>query len=285
VKILNKVAGLKFPKSNIIYYFKIDEPLELKRGDFCIVETSLGLDIGEVIIPFKYLEENELGVPLKSIIRIATPDDLKNWELIKQKEEEYLYTCKEKIKKYNLPMKLLNVKVLFDNSRAIFYFISSERVDFRELVKDLVQTFKTKIELRQIGVRDGIKLMGSMGICGREVCCVSFIQKFNPIHISMAKTQKIALNQSKVSGICGRLMCCLSYENEFYKKSLKKYPKIGKTIDTEKGKGKVVEINVLKKYLILEQEEGETKKMIKISEEDLEKIYSENKDIPYQESD
>lgn len=273
MKILTKVTGLRFPKSNVIYYFKIDESLELKKGDFCIVDTSLGLDIGEVIIPSKYLEENELGLPLKSIIRKATPQDLKTRELIKQKEEECLNICKEKIKKYNLPMKLLHVKCLFDHSRLIFYFISSERVDFRELVKDLVQTFKTKIELRQIGVRDGIKLMGSIGICGREVCCVSFIQKFNPIHINMAKIQKIALNQAKVSGICGRLMCCLAYENEFYKESLKKYPEIGDLIDTEKVKGKVVEINILKKYIILEQEEGETKKRIKISEEELEKIY------------
>ncbi len=269
---VTNITGLKFQKSNIIYYFKIDNSLELKKGDFCIVETSLGIDIGEVVITNKEIEETELTTPLKAIIRKATSEDLKNWSIIKQNEEKAFNVCKEKIKKYGLPMKLLYVKSLLDSSRLIFYFISAERVDFRELVKDLVQTFKTKIELKQIGVRDGIKLVGSMGICGREVCCVSFIQKFSPIHINMAKIQKIALNQAKVSGICGRLMCCLAYENEFYKESLQKYPEIGDIIETKKGKGKVTEINILKKYLIIEQEEGETKKRIKISEEELPNI-------------
>jgi len=180
-------------------------------------------------------------------------------------------------------MKLVYAKYLFDKSRIIFYFVSTQRIDFRELVKELAKIFKTKIELRQIGVRDGAKLIGGMGICGREICCLSYIQKFSPIHINMAKIQRIALNQSKVSGLCGRLMCCLSYESEFYKESLKKYPKLRDNIETGKGKGKVVEINVLKKYITLELESdsksknGGIKKRIKIPEEEFEKLGIKNK--------
>jgi len=274
---LLRVTGLKFPKTNFIYYFRINNNLKLKRGDFCLVNTSVGLDLGKVAIPYKYIKNGELETPLKSIIRKANREDLKKWELIKQEEIEALNLCREKIKKYNLPMKLVYAKYLFDKSRIIFYFISSQRVDFRELVKDLVKTFKTKVELRQIGVRDGTKMIGGLGICGREVCCASFIQKFKPIHINMAKVQKISLNQSKVSGLCGRLMCCLSYESEFYKETLKKYPEIGDDLKTEKGIGKVVEINILKRYIIVELEESGVKKRTKISEEELEEIKINNK--------
>ncbi|MEN3189977.1 MAG: regulatory iron-sulfur-containing complex subunit RicT [Atribacterota bacterium] len=272
-----KVTGLKFPKTNFIYYFRINNKTKLKRGDFCLVNTSIGLDLGKVAIPYRYIKNGELETPLKCILRKANRKDLKKWELIKQEEIKALNLCKEKINKYNLPMKLVYAKYLFDKSRIIFYFISSQRVDFRELVKDLVKTFKTKVELRQIGVRDGTKMIGGLGICGREVCCASFIQKFNPIHINMAKVQKIALNQSKVSGICGRLMCCLSYESEFYEESLKKYPEVGEDIEIEKAIGKVVEINILKKYIIVELEESGLKKRIKISEEELEEIRRKNK--------
>jgi len=274
---LPKVTGLKFPKTNFIYYFRINNNLKLKRGDFCLVNTSVGLDLGKVAIPYKYIKNGELETPLKSIIRKANSEDLKKWELIKQEEIEALNLCREKIKKYNLPMKLVYAKYLFDKSRIIFYFISSQRVDFRELVKDLVKTFKTKVELRQIGVRDGTKMIGGLGICGREVCCASFIQEFKPIHINMAKVQKIPLNQSKISGLCGRLMCCLSYESEFYKETLKKYPEIGDDLETEKGIGKVVEINILKRYIIVELEESGVKKRTKISEEELEEIKINNK--------
>lgn len=267
------VAGLKFPKTNYIYYFKINNRIELKKGDLCLVKTSIGLDLGKVVIPYKYIKSNELESPLKSIFRKANKVDLKKWEVIKQEESEALNICKEKIKQHNLPMKLVYVKYLFDKSRIIFYFVSIQRVDFRELVKDLAKIFKTKIELRQIGVRDGTKMMGGLGMCGREVCCASFIQKFTPVHINMAKVQKIALNQSKVSGLCGRLMCCLSYESEFYRECLKKYPKLGDNIETEKGKGKVIEINVLKKYIVFESEEdSDIKKRIKISEDELEEL-------------
>ena len=273
-----KVTGLKFAKTNYIYYFKIDNKIKLKKGDICLVKTAIGLDLGKVVIPYKYIKNDEIDTPLKNILRKANTEDFKKLEIIKQEEIDALNICKEKIKKYKLPMKLVYVKYLFDKSRIIFYFVSTQRIDFRELVKDLAKVFKTKIELRQIGVRDRTKLIGGIGICGREVCCASFIQKFTPIHINMAKIQKIALNQSKVSGLCGRLMCCLSYESEFYKEALKKYPKLRDNVETEKGKGKVIEINVLKKYIIVELESdsnsknGGIKKRIKIPEEEFEKL-------------
>ncbi len=273
-----KVTGLKFAKTNFIYYFKINNRIRLKKGDVCLVKTAIGLDLGTVVIPYKYIKNDEIDTPLKSVLRKANDEDFKKLVIIKREEIDALNICKEKIKKYNLPMKLVYVKYLFDKSRIIFYFVSTQRIDFRELVKDLAKVFKTKIELRQIGVRDGTKLIGGMGICGREVCCASFIQKFTPIHINMAKIQKIALNQSKVSGLCGRLMCCLSYESEFYKECLKKYPRLKDDIETEKGTGKVLEINVLKKYVVAELESnGGIKKRIKISEEELEKLRIKNK--------
>ncbi|HER24874.1 MAG TPA: stage 0 sporulation protein [Candidatus Atribacteria bacterium] len=278
-----KVTGLKFIKTNYIYYFKINNKIKLNKGDICLVKTAIGLDLGEVVIPYKYIKNNEIDTPLKNILRKANKDDFKKLEIIKQEEIEAQNICKEKIKKYNLPMKLVYVKCLFDRSRIIFYFVSTQRIDFRELVKELAKAFKTKIELRQIGVRDGTKLIGGMGICGREVCCISFIQKFAPIHINMAKIQKIALNQSKVSGLCGRLMCCLSYECEFYKECLKKYPKLKEEIECKKGVGKVIEINVLKKYIIVELEDDPNsknegiKKRIKIPEEEFEELTIKNR--------
>ena len=278
-----KVTGLKFAKTNYIYYFKINNKIILKKGDICLVKTAIGLDLGKVVIPYKYIKNDEIDTPLKNVLRKANKEDFKKLEIIKQEEIDASNICKEKIKKYKLPMKLVYVKYLFDKSRIIFYFVSTQRIDFRELVKELAKIFKTKIELRQIGVRDGTKLIGGMGICGREVCCVSYIQKFTPIHINMAKVQKIALNQSKISGLCGRLMCCLSYESEFYKECLKKYPKLRDNVETEKGKGKVIEINVLKKYIIVELESdsssknGGIKRRIKIPEEELEKQGIKNK--------
>lgn len=280
---MNKVVGLKFAKTNYIYYFRINDSINFKKGDYCLVKTSIGLDMGKVVIPFKYIDNNELNVPLKDIYRKANQEDLEKWEKIKLEEKDALNIFKDKNKKYNLNMKIVYVKFLFDKSRIIFYFTSDQRVDFREMVKDLARVFKTKIELRQIGIRDGTKMIGGIGMCGREICCASFIRQFTPIHINMAKIQKIALNQSKVSGLCGRLMCCLSYESEFYKESLEKYPKLGSKIDLKSGIGKVTEINVIGKYIIVEsREDKDVFKKIKITEEDLEKYpvisnsYSDN---------
>jgi len=276
---LNKVVGLKFAKTNYIYYFKIDDKIKFKKGDYCLVKTSIGLDIGKVVIPYKLIDSNELDIPLKDIYRKTNKRDMEKWEKIKIEEKNAQNIFKEKNKKFKLSMKIVYVKYLFDKSRIIFYFTSEQRVDFRDMVKDLAKIFKTKIELRQIGVRDGTKMIGGIGMCGREICCTSFIQKFTPIHINMAKMQKIALNQSKVSGLCGRLMCCLSYESEFYKESLKKYPKLGSKIKLKSGMGKVTEVNILRKYIIVEtREDKDIIKKIKISEEEYLKLNLENKD-------
>ena len=276
---MNKVVGLKFAKTNYIYYFKIDDKIKFKKGDYCLVKTSIGLDIGKVVIPYKLMDSNELDIPLKDIYRKTNKRDMEKWEKIKIEEKNALNIFKEKNKKFKLSMKIVYVKYLFDKSRIIFYFTSEQRVDFREMVKDLAKIFKTKIELRQIGVRDGTKMIGGIGMCGREICCASFIQRFTPIHINMAKMQKIALNQSKVSGLCGRLMCCLSYESEFYKESLKKYPKLGSKIKLKSGMGKVTEVNILRKYIIVEtREDKDIIKKIKISEEEYVKLNLENKD-------
>ncbi|MEA1939071.1 MAG: regulatory iron-sulfur-containing complex subunit RicT [Candidatus Caldatribacteriota bacterium] len=267
-----KVVGLKFAKTNYIYYFKINEKIKFKKGDYCLVRTSVGLDLGKVIIPYKYIESNELDVPLKKIYRKANKKDLEKRQSIKEEEKRALNIFKEKNRKYNLKMKIVYVKYLFDKSRLIFYFTSEKRVDFREMVRELAKIFSAKIELRQIGVRDGTKMLGGIGICGRELCCASFMKKFNPIHINMAKTQRIALNQSKILGLCGRLKCCLSYEFEFYKESLKKYPKLGSQVETKVGKGKVIEVNILKKNITVElTEDNDFKKRIKISEEEFQK--------------
>lgn len=276
---MNKVVGLKFAKTNYIYYFKIDDKIKFKKGDYCLVKTSIGLDIGKVVIPYKLMDSNELDIPLKDIYRKTNKRDMEKWEKIKIEEKNALNIFKEKSKKFKLSMKIVYVKYLFDRSRIIFYFTSEQRVDFREMVKDLAKIFKTKIELRQIGVRDGTKMIGGIGMCGREICCASFIQRFTPIHINMAKMQKIALNQSKVSGLCGRLMCCLSYESEFYKESLKKYPKLGSKIKLKSGMGKVTEVNILRKYIIVEtREDKDIIKKIKISEEEYVKLNLENKE-------
>ena len=276
---MNKVVGLKFAKTNYIYYFKIDDKIKFKKGDYCLVKTSIGLDIGKVVIPYKLIDSNESDIPLKDIYRKTNKRDMEKWENIKIEEKNALNIFKEKSKKFKLSMKIVYVKYLFDKSRIIFYFTSEQRVDFREMVKDLAKIFKTKIELRQIGVRDGTKMIGGIGMCGREICCASFIQKFTPIHINMAKMQKIALNQSKVSGLCGRLMCCLSYESEFYKESLKKYPKLGSKIKLKSGMGKVTEVNILRKYIIVEiREDKDIIKKIKISEEEYVTLNLENKD-------
>lgn len=276
---MNEAVGLKFAKTNYIYYFRIDDKIKFKKGDYCLVKTSIGLDIGKVVIPYKLIDSNESDIPLKDIYRKTNKRDMEKWEKIKIEEKNALNIFKEKSKKFKLSMKIVYVKYLFDKSRIIFYFTSEQRVDFREMVKDLAKIFKTKIELRQIGVRDGTKMIGGIGMCGREICCASFIQKFTPIHINMAKMQKIALNQSKVSGLCGRLMCCLSYESEFYKESLKKYPKLGSKIKLKSGIGKVTEVNILRKYIIVEiREDKDIIKKIKISEEEYVKLNLENKD-------
>jgi len=267
-----KIVGIQFRSSDLVYYFKNTKYI-LYIGDLCVVKTSLGLDIGKVVVPVQYIKSEELETPLKKIIRKATQNDFEKWKSIQLDEREAYNICHEKIKKYQLDMHLIRCKYLFDKSRLVFYFCADNRVDFRELVKELAHDFKTKIELKQVGVRDKAKMVGGLGICGRPLCCSTFMSEFKPVPINVAKMQSVALNLSKVSGACGRLKCCLNFESQFYKEELKKYPKLGKYIRTKDGKeGKVIEVNILSRYIVIETVEKEdnehVRNRVKVSIED-----------------
>lgn len=252
-----KIVGIQFQSSSLVYYFK-NAKFTLNVGDLCIVKTSLGLDIGKVVVPVQYIKPEELETPLKKIVRKATQNDFEKWKNIQLDEHEAYIICHEKIKKYQLDMHLIRCKYLFDKSRLVFYFCADNRVDFRELVKELAFNFKTKIELKQVGVRDKAKMVGGLGICGRPLCCSTFMSEFKPVPINVAKMQSVALNLSKISGTCGRLKCCLNFEAKFYKEELKRYPRLGKYIKTKEGKeGKVIEVNILSRYIVMETIEKE----------------------------
>ena len=209
------VIGVRFKPAGKIYYFSPDE-LQINASDHVIVETSRGVEYGEVVIAPREVSEEEIVPPLKSVIRVATAEDHETIQLNHQKEQEAFDICLGKIADHNLPMKLTNVEYTFDGSKIIFFFTADGRVDFRELVKDLATIFRTRIELRQIGVRDEAKMLGGIGICGRPLCCHTFLGDFAPVSIKMAKEQNLSLNPAKISGICGRLLCCLKYENDVY---------------------------------------------------------------------
>ena len=221
-----EVIGVRFKEVGKVYYF---DPLDnkLNKGDMVIVETARGLECGEVATPNKTIDETELAHPLKPLIRIANEDDLNHLAENKLKEKEAYRICEQKIANHKLEMKLVNVEYTFDNSKILFYFTADGRVDFRALVKDLASVFRTRIELRQIGVRDETKLIGGMGICGRELCCKSYLSDFIPVSIKMAKEQNLSLNPTKISGVCGRLMCCLKNEEEAYEELNKTLPNVG----------------------------------------------------------
>ena len=242
---MNNIVGVRFRKPGKIYFF---DPgyLKINQKDKVIVETSFGEELGEVAICKRSIPDSKLATPLKKVIRLATPKDLKHYEENKKKEKEAFKICEEKIKKYKLDMHLTDVEYKFDNSKILFYFTADGRIDFRELVKELASIFKTRIELRQIGVRDEVKRIGGNGVCGRELCCCSFLNDFETVSIKMAKEQNISLNPSKISGNCGRLMCCLKYEQEVYEDKLKRLPKIGATVKTSDGEGVVDSIETLK---------------------------------------
>jgi len=214
------VVGIRFKSAGKIYYFDPAE-LSLPMNTFVIVETARGLEMGEVVLGVRKVSKEEVVLPLKKVLRIATPDDLAKAETNCAKEENARKVCSEKIAEHNLPMKLVNVEYTFDGSKIIFYFTAEGRVDFRELVKDLAAVFRTRIELRQIGVRDEAKMLGGLGSCGRELCCCSFLGDFEPVSIKMAKEQNLSLNPTKISGICGRLMCCLNFESACYRSKKK----------------------------------------------------------------
>ena len=253
---MKKIVGVRFKKPGKIYFFDPDN-LEIKMDDKVIVETAMGEELGEVVIAKRELPDEKVTNPLKKVIRIATSQDLKNMQFYKAKEPEALKICEEKIKKHNLDMKLTGVEYKFDGSKILFYFTADGRIDFRELVKELASIFKTRIELRQIGVRDEVKRIGGNGVCGRELCCCSFLGNFETVSIKMAKEQNIALNPSKISGNCGRLMCCLKYEQEAYEDKLKHLPKVGAIVKTEEGEGVVDNVEILKEVVKVKFKDGD----------------------------
>jgi len=239
------VVGIRFKTAGKIYYFDPDDTC-IKRGEFAIVETARGVEFGEVVVGPKDVSEDEIIAPLKKVLRVANEEDKTKDTDNKNKEKQAFETCVKKIEEHGLFMKLVDVEYTFDNNKVIFYFTADGRIDFRELVKDLAAIFKTRIELRQIGVRDEAKMVGGLGPCGRPMCCSSFLGEFEPVSIKMAKEQNLSLNPTKISGICGRLMCCLKYEQDTYECIRKKLPRVGCIVNTPEGQGEVVENNVVK---------------------------------------
>ncbi|MGF7058430.1 PSP1 domain-containing protein [Brassicibacter mesophilus] len=238
------VVGVRFKKAGKIYYFDPDN-IYIEKENYVIVETARGVEFGQVVVGPKEVSEDEIVPPLKRVLRIATDEDIAFNEENKAKEEQAFEVCFQKIEEHGLEMKLIDVEYTFDNNKVIFYFTADGRVDFRELVKDLAAIFKTRIELRQIGVRDESKMIGGLGPCGKSLCCSTFLGEFEPVSIKMAKEQNLSLNPTKISGICGRLMCCLKYEHEMYEKILERLPEIGSIVMTPQGKGIVIETNTL----------------------------------------
>ena len=256
-----KVIGVRFRNAGKIYYFSPGN-MEIKTGDHVIVETARGIEYGYVVLGSRDVEESKVIQPLKSVIRMATKDDKNKEQLNRAKEKDAFKICQEKIRKHNLEMKLIDVEYTFDNNKILFYFTADGRIDFRELVKDLASVFKTRIELRQVGVRDETKIVGGVGICGRALCCHSYLTEFIPVSIKMAKEQNVSLNPTKISGVCGRLMCCLKNEEETYEYLNSKLPGIGDYVTTDDGlKGEVQSVNVLRQLVkvivVVEKDEKE----------------------------
>ncbi|MBE6050597.1 MAG: stage 0 sporulation protein [Clostridium sp.] len=240
-----KVIGVRFKKAGKVYYFD-PAGLKIQKGDYVVVETARGIEFGECVIGIKEIDESEIIAPLKSVLRVADNKDILKHKENKSKEKSALDICTKKIEVHGLDMKLIDVEYTFDNNKVIFYFTADGRVDFRELVKDLATIFKTRIELRQIGVRDEAKMIGGLGPCGRPMCCSTFLGDFTSVSIKMAKEQNLSLNPTKISGICGRLMCCLNYEQSTYESIRKYLPKVGSIVKTEVGKGEVISNSVVK---------------------------------------
>ena len=250
------IVGVRFKNAGKIYYF---DPVdfEIEENMDVVVETARGLEYGTIVVGKKEIDEESLVSPLKPIIRIATEEDTKIYKENKEKAKETFDLCLEKIKEHNLTMYLIDCEYTFDRNKLIFYFTAEGRIDFRELVKDLAAIFKTRIELRQIGVRDEVRRIGGNGICGRELCCCSFLNNFDAVSIKMAKEQNLSLNPSKISGNCGRLMCCLKYEQEAYEEKLSKLPKVGAIVKTEDGEGTVEGLETLKEVVKVKFKDGD----------------------------
>lgn len=246
---MTRVIGVRFRNVGKIYYFS-PKDLEIHAGDHVIVETARGVEYGSVVLAPREVEDEKVIQPLKEVIRIAGPQDDKKEETNRKKEKEAFQVCLKKIREHHLEMKLIDVEYTFDNNKILFYFTADGRIDFRELVKDLAAIFKTRIELRQIGVRDETKILGGIGICGRPLCCHTYLSEFAPVSIKMAKEQNLSLNPTKISGVCGRLMCCLKNEEETYEELNRRLPNTGDRVTTPEGlKGEVQSVNVLRQLV------------------------------------
>jgi cell fate regulator YaaT (PSP1 superfamily) len=251
------VVGIRFRPAGRIYYFD-PQGQTFTNGQYVIVETARGVEAGRIVIAYKKIAPGDLTDPLKPVLHLATEDELRMMLSYKSKEKDALVRCHERVVQHSLPMKLVEAEYTFDGSRLTFYFTADERVDFRALVRDLAATFRTRIELRQIGARDQAKLQGGVGPCGKTLCCSSWITDFGIVSIKMAKEQGLPLNPSKISGVCGRLMCCLSYENDNYIQAKRQMPQIGTFFDTPSGRGKVVSVNVPQNSVEVMLESGAT---------------------------
>lgn len=263
-----KIIGVRFKSVGKIYYFD-PKDYDVKMGDKVIVETARGVECGEVALVDMEIDETRFTNPVKGIIRLATPNDMKTIEKNRQKEKDAFKICEQKIAAHKLKMNLIDVECTFDN-KLLFYFTAESRVDFRELVKDLAAVFRTRIELRQIGVRDEAKMLGGLGICGQPFCCSRFLGEFQPVSIKMAKEQGLSLNPTKISGTCGRLMCCLKYEQDSYEDLLKHTPKVGAIVKTADGKGVVEEVNLLTGKLRVKMDKNDN--VVVVKKDDIEVI-------------
>ena len=255
-----KVIGVRFQNAGKLYFFDPGSYWPT-AGDFVIVETTRGIEFGEVVTGVKEIADDQLTAPLKQVIRIANAQDVQHAKDNERAEKEAYGICQQKIADHKLDMKLVSVEYTFDNSKILFYFTANGRVDFRALVKDLASVFKTRIELRQIGVRDEAKMLGGLGPCGRPICCGTFLGDFQPVSIKMAKEQNLSLNPTKISGVCGRLMCCLKYEQENYEQIRKQMPKVGKEVITPEGNGVVWELNVIKETVRVRLQKGDSSEL------------------------
>ncbi len=265
------VIGVRFQNAGKLYFF---DPGALwpTPGDYVIVETSRGIEFGEVVTQMKEIDDSILSSPLKPVIRIATEEDVQHDRDNKAAEKEAHAICQKKIAEHKLDMKLVTVEYTFDNSKILFYFTANGRVDFRSLVKDLAGVFKTRIELRQIGVRDEAKMIGGLGPCGRQICCGAFLGDFQPVSIKMAKEQNLSLNPNKISGVCGRLMCCLKYEQDQYEAIRKKMPKVGKEVVTPDGNGVVWDLNVIKETVRVRIQKGDSSELKDYPMEEVQRV-------------
>jgi len=247
-----EVVGVRFRRAGKIYYFDPTGFEDLKAGDYVVVDTTRGEDVGQVVIAPRQIADDKMVGQLKGILRRAEAWDLVQMQHFRNQEEEALKKCRQKIAESNLPMKVLKAEYNYDGSRLVFYFTAEKRVDFRQLLKELAKTFKSRIELKQVGVRDEAKMISDLGCCGRPLCCATFLCEFNPVSIKMAKQQDLPLSPMEISGMCGRLLCCLAYENDYYVEVKKRLPKIGDVVITPHGSGRVTGINVLKETLNVE---------------------------------